>query len=128
VFTAEELHEELKKYDTIIRNQVVYFTELASSEKERFLERVYHFKRSKTFHYTRLEPSQEVEILISACAVQITFGLRKYKMPFFKDIYVLADQYHLGINQQDWVGHVNRQGIYLSWKHFLLGYSSNNDR
>ena len=69
----------------------------------------------------------EIEILISACAVQITFGLRRYKMPFFKEIQVLADQYQLGINQQEWIGHVNRRGIYLSWKHFLLGYSSNND-
>jgi len=128
VFTPTELHEELIHYDDIISKHIGYFTELTSLEKERFLERTFHFRQSKNFHYTGLEASDEIEILISACAVQITFGLRKYKMPFFEDIYVLADQYHLGLNQQDWIGHVTRSGIYLSWKHFLLGYSSNNDR
>jgi len=128
VFTPAELHQELIHYADIISKHIAYFTELTALETERFLERTYHFRKTKTFHYTGLEASDEVEILISACAVQITFGLRKYKMPFFKDMYVLADQYHLGPNQQDWVGHVNRDGIYLSWKHFLLGYDVNNDR
>ena len=68
----------------------------------------YHFRKSKSFIYTGLDPQEEIEILISACAVQITFGLRRYKMPFFKEIQVLADQYQLGINQQEWIGHVNR--------------------
>ena len=128
IYTPTELHAELIKYDEIISNHLVYFTELTALEKERFLERTFHFRKLKNFHYTGLDPSDEIEVLISACAAQITFGLTKYKMPFFKDIYVLADQYHLGANQQDWVGHVNRDGIYLSWKHFLLGYSNNNDR
>src|SRR5689334_4652984 len=88
VFTPAELHHELMKYDDIISKHLVYFTELTGLEKERFLERTYHFRKSKNFHCTGLEPSDEVEILISACAAQITFGLRKYKMPFFKDIYV----------------------------------------
>jgi len=127
VYTEAELRELLMKYQDIITKQLVYFTELTSLEKERFLERTYHFRLSKNFHYTELEADDEIEILISACAVQITFGLRKYKMPFFEDIYVMADQYHLGLNHQDWIGHVNSNGIYLSWKHFLLGYSSNSD-
>ena len=128
VVTEKELHDELMKYQDIITRQFVYYTELSQVEKERFLERVYHFRKSKKFHYTGLDPNLEIEILVSACAVQITFGLRKYRMSFFGEIFVVADQYHLGINQQDWVGHVNRIGIYLSWKHFLYGYSTNNDR
>ena len=111
VFTEKDLHEELLKYQDVISKQFVYFTELTTLEKERFLERVYHFRKSKKFHYTGLDTNPEIEILISACAVQITFGLRKYRMPFFTDIFVMADQYHFGFNQQDWVGHVNRTGI-----------------
>jgi len=127
IFTEKELHAELMRYAEIISKEFEYFRDLTDLEKERFLQRVYHFRKSKRFIYTGLDPQDEIEILISACAVQITFGLRRYKMPFFKEIHVLADQYQLGINQQEWIGHVNRTGIYLSWKHFLLGYSSNND-
>jgi Mlc titration factor MtfA (ptsG expression regulator) len=128
VFTEEELQSTLFQYETIISKHSLYYTELTELERERFLNRVYHFRKSKEFHYNGLLAADEIEILVSACAVQITFGLRKYKMPFFKDIYLLADQYQMGMQQQEWVGHVNRSGIYLSWKHFLLGYSANNDR
>src|SRR5206468_9367694 len=86
IFTPAELHAELMLYDDVIGKHLVYFTELTALEKERFLERTYHFRKTKHFHYSGLEPSGEVEILISACAVQITFGLGKYKMPFFNDI------------------------------------------
>ena len=128
VFTKEELNAELSHYDQILSNSIAYYNELNKPEKERFLQRVYQFMKSKKFHYTGLERDKNIEVLISACAVQITFGLRKFKMPFFKNIYVLADQYTMGLNSQNWVGHVNRLGIYLSWKHFLYGYASNNDR
>jgi hypothetical protein len=55
VFTEKELHAELMIYDAVISKQFVYFTELTLLEKERFLERVYHFRKSKKFIYTGLE-------------------------------------------------------------------------
>jgi Mlc titration factor MtfA (ptsG expression regulator) len=128
VFSEKEIQSTLFRYEGIISKHFLYYAELTDLERERFLNRVYHFRKSKQFHYDGLLASDEIEILISASAVQITFGLRRYKMPVFKDIYVLADQYRMGLQQQEWVGHVNRSGIYLSWKHFLLGYSANNDR
>src|SRR6516162_8387633 len=82
VFTPAELHQELLHYDDIISKHIGYFTELTALEKERFLERTFHFRRTKNFHYTGLDASVEIEVLISACAAQITFGLREYKMPF----------------------------------------------
>lgn len=49
-------------------------------------------------------------------------------MSFFRNIYIMADEYTYGFSVQPWIGHVNRKGIYLSWKHFLHGYSINTDR
>jgi MtfA peptidase len=123
-----ELKEELEVYRQLIVPHFTYFNELTNLGKERFLQRVFMFKRKKQFHYQGLEPEPQMPVLISACAVQITFGLRKYRMPFFKHIYVLPDQYTYGLNTQTWQGHVNRQGIHLSWKHFMHGYSVQGDR
>lgn len=61
-------------------------------------------------------------VLVSASAVQITFGLRAYLLPFFKKIYLTDDAYYSkdveGLN----VGHVSTTGIYISWKYFLEGF------
>jgi MtfA peptidase len=126
--TEDELRQELEKYSQYIVPHFNYFNELTDLGKERFLQRVFWFKRKKQFHYQGVEPEPQMPVLISACAVQITFGLRKYRMPFFKHIYVLPDQYTYGMNTSAWQGHVNRQGIYLSWKHFMHGYKVQGDR
>ncbi|HYF32922.1 MAG TPA: zinc-dependent peptidase [Chitinophagaceae bacterium] len=126
--SEEELREELNLCESFIVPHFTYFNELTTEGKERFLRRVYSFKKNKNFHYSGLDPEPQMPVLISACAVQITFGLRKYRMPFFKDIYVMADQYTYGLSRHPWIGHVNRRGIHLSWKHFMQGYTVHGDR
>jgi MtfA peptidase len=118
----------LQEYATIISRYFRYFNELTLPEQQAFLLRVHKFRNRKKFHYIGLEPQTEPEVLISAAAIQLTFGLKKYKFPFFKHIYITASEYTVGFNITPWAGHVNRQGIYISWKHFLQGYKSFNSR
>lgn len=126
--SEDELKQELEEYRQYIVPHFSYFNELTDLGKERFLQRVFWFRRKKQFHYERVLAEPQMPVLISACAVQITFGLRKYRMPYFKHIYILPDQYTYGLNTQPWQGHVNRQGIHLSWKHFMHGYKVHGDR
>lgn len=126
--SEEEVKEELEEYRRYIVPHFAYFNELTDLGKERFLQRVFWFKRKKQFHFQRMAPEPHIPVLISACAVQITFGLRKYRMPYFKNIFILPDHYRYGLNTQNWQGHVNREGIFLSWKHFMHGYSVHGDR
>ena len=62
-------------------------------------------------------------ILISAVAIQLTFGLDKYMLNYFNDIYVLKDDYHYGFYSRPFMGHVDQSGIYLSWDNFIKGIS-----
>jgi hypothetical protein len=48
-------------------------------------------------------------------------------MQHFKNIYILADAYRMDNDEELYIGHVAPEGIYLSWKHFLFGYSDNSD-
>jgi hypothetical protein len=57
---------------------------------------------------------------VSASAVQVTFGLKNYKMQHFKDIYVLADAYRMDDDEELYIGHVAPDGIYLSWNIFYM--------
>lgn len=118
---------EYNNYSFIIGSLFSYFNDLPEEEKKRFVARVHRFKESKKFHFIGLENSDDTSILVSASAVQVTFGLKNYLLSHFNDIYVLADAYKMEDDEELYIGHVAPEGIYLSWKHFLYGYSSKND-
>ena len=60
-------------YEAIISRVIPYFNQLNVSNKQRFLKRVYNFRNAKSFHFHGLAPEEEIEILISAAAVQVSF-------------------------------------------------------
>ena len=119
--------ENANVYAAIISRVMPYFGRLGDANKQRFLKRVYNFKKGKSFHFQGLNPSEEVEILISAAAVQVSFGLKNYRLPFFKEIYILSDAYQALNAQEMFIGHVSPSGIYISWKHFVQGFANYND-
>jgi MtfA peptidase len=108
-------------YHAIVAQHVKYYNRLSHDDQHRFLFRTYLFKKAKKFHYIEVEESTEMPILISATAVQLTFGLEKYLFNFFRDIYVLKDDYHYGFYSRPFEGHVDHSGIYLSWDKFIKG-------
>jgi Mlc titration factor MtfA (ptsG expression regulator) len=115
------------EYGPIISQYISYFNDLSDAGKKRFLERTIHFRSIKHFSYIGMEEKKEIPILISAAAVQITFGLEKYELPFFKNIYVTPDAYQRTGEKEIFVGHVSPEGIFISWKYFLKGYSDATD-
>jgi len=60
-------------------------------------------------------------ILISAVAAQLTLGLERFSLNYFRDIFVLEHDYHYGYYSLPFMGHVDGTGIYLSWDNFLKG-------
>jgi MtfA peptidase len=123
----KELAETIRFYHTTISKHIRYYAQLPDSGKLRFLKRVRYFKNSKTFHFTNMEPLQEIPVLVSAAAVQLTFGLRAYHLPFFKNIYILPDAYHTREFNELVVGHVSVHGIFIAWKYFQKGFENDTD-
>src|SRR5437773_3471382 len=115
------------EYNTIISQYISYFNELRDAANKRFIERTIHFQSIKSFSYIGMEERKEVPILISAAAVQLTYGFDKYELPFFKNIYVTPDAYLKTGEKEIFVGHVSPEGIYIAWKYFLQGYSDCTD-
>lgn len=114
-------------YSFIIGSLFSYYNDLPPDQKHRFVKRVYEFRKGKKFHFIGLENNEDTAILVSSSAVQVTFGLNNYLLSHFKDIYVLADAYHMDNDEELYIGHVAPEGIYLSWKHFIYGYSHKRD-
>lgn len=110
-------------YHSIVSRYIKYYNRLNLEEQRKFLFRVFQFEQSKHFHYIEVEESAEMPILVSAAAVQLTFGLEKFKLIYFDDIYILRDDYHYGFYSRPFMGHVDQTGIYLSWDNFIKGIS-----
>lgn len=119
--------ESANDYAAIIGRVLPYFVQLSDANKQRFLKRVYNFRKIKSFHFHGLEPREEIAVLVSAAAVQVSFGLKNYRLSFFTDIYILSDAYQAVNAKELYIGHVSPSGIYISWKHFVQGFSNYSD-
>lgn len=122
LFGAQEIY-----YRDLIARHIPYFHRLDTDQQNTFLFRTYLFQKSKKFHYVGVAQSPEIPILISAVATQLTFGLEKFMLNYFHDIFVLEHDYHYGYYALPFMGHVDSSGIYLSWNDFLQGIRNNKD-
>lgn len=106
-----------------------YYRHLTDKQRKVFDHRVATFLRGKKFvarHGMELTP--EVEALIAATAVKISFGLGAYRLPHFHTILVYPEEYFSTIRQQHHKGEVNAGGIIvLSWKAFAEGHADPDD-
>jgi len=114
-------------YSLIISRVLPYFNLLNESNKQKFLKRVYNFRKSKSFHFQGLYQQEEIMILISAASIQLSFGLKNYLLPFFREVYILSDAYQALEAKELYIGHVSPTGIYISWKYFVQGFADYND-
>lgn len=119
--------EVIRNYTYLIGSHIIYFNQLSPVQKLRFIKRVKAFMATKVFHYMGIAANPEIPILISASAIQLTFGLKNFHLSHFKNIYVLGDAYRMDEDEEYFIGHVEPEGIYLSWKHFLYGYAISDD-
>jgi len=107
----------------IVSRHIKYYNRLGLEDQRKFLFRTFLFMKGKSFHYIEVNESAEMPILISAVAVQISFGLDKFMLDYFTDIFVIKDDYHYGFYSRPFMGHVDQTGIYLSWDNFVKGIS-----
>jgi len=115
-FTDAELEKSLIKH-------LPYFTTLDKLQQQKFLKRLDKFIQRKTFVIHDESGFKEMPILISASAIQLSFGLKKYLLPIFREIHIYPDEfvnYHQSLRIV--IGNVSNNRINISWKHFLDGF------
>ncbi|NJK87403.1 MAG: zinc-dependent peptidase [Bacteroidales bacterium] len=107
-----------------------YYSKLNPEEKRLFIKRVNFFIINKKFSGREgFKITPEVKLLISATAIQVTFGLKHYLLPRFPVIFVYPDVYLNKITGNYHKGEVNEHGlIVISWKYFLQGYKDVTDK
>lgn len=120
----EAKHED---FDGLLCRYNPYYRSLNKMGRDRFLRRVLLFMEAKKFEYIDVEPDESMPLLVSAAAVQLTFGLEQYRLDYFRTIHILRDKYRYGPYNMPFEGHVSEDGIYLSWNHFIREFTDYSD-
>jgi MtfA peptidase len=125
VYYGDELDFPDEELSVILNKRFPFFTGLSPESKTIFLKRLQKFMNAKTFKIHDAKPFKEMPVLISATAIQLTFGLKKYLLPHFEFIHIYPQEFLRTRPILCFLeGNVSRRAINLSWKHFLNGYTN----
>lgn len=112
----------------VLSSKFSYYQRLSVENQSRFVNRVSRFISDKEFRALNFELTEEMIILISASAIQLTFGLDHYLFDHFSKIFIYPREFYSRLNKEYHRGETNLGGvIVLSWKHFSEGYNIPND-
>ncbi len=126
-FLKKELNP---RYKAILNSYFEYYLRLNDGHKRLFERRLQYFIDTKKFisRSNKLPLTDEMIVLISACAIQLTFGFPGIYFSHFYRILIYPNDYYSRITQKYHQGEVNRAGIIvLSWNNFLQGYAQKGD-
>lgn len=130
-YLAQRVKEQYDKkhnaYDAILKQYIPYYRKLDATLRDRFLKRTLIFRATKHFEFVEMQEEDHMSLLISAAAIQLTFGLEHYLLDHFNKIYIMKRDYHYGLFNIPFQGHVSEDGIYLSWNNFLNSYANYTD-
>lgn len=121
--------DDILRYAGYLRS-FTYYTQLTPRGKVRFMNRLVEFMIDKNWEAREgLELTEEMRVLISASAIQLTFGIEHYVFAHFHTIRVYPKAYYYKLTDQYFKGGASESGmISLSWKHFVEGYHDPVDR
>lgn len=111
-------------------NNYSYFKKLSRTGKEKFTERLINFIADKNFvGMNGFEVTDEMRVLISATAIQITFGLDIYILPHFHTIKIYPKIFFSKLMDAELKGGTSPGGVVmLSWKDFQEGHATLDDK
>ncbi|MBX2961015.1 MAG: zinc-dependent peptidase [Cyclobacteriaceae bacterium] len=112
-------------YREILLKYFPYYQRLSREHQNKFEHKLMHFILSKKFIPRQFDAvTDEMKLMIGACAVQLTFGLPQVYLRHFNKILIYPTDYYSSISKRFHKGEVNPAfgAIVLSWKSFVDGY------
>ncbi|MBL7924742.1 MAG: zinc-dependent peptidase [Bacteroidia bacterium] len=118
------------KLEPLLLGHLDYYRKLPEASRIKFMLRTLAFMQRKNFTgLENLEVTPDMKVLISASAVQLTFGLQDFLLEHFHSFIIYPDVYTSASTGRQHRGETSMKGmVVLSWKHFLEGYADSQDR
>lgn len=122
VYLGKNLNFSIAELKNILLKYHPYFEQLNSQLQETFIERLQAFMQQKIFIIHAKEGYKEMPVLLSAAAIQITFGHDNYLLPYFKYLQIHPEEYFAKNSIRVLAGHVHSNSITVAFNHLLKGY------
>ncbi len=120
-----------EKHILFLEKNFAYYQKLPEKSRRIFIHKLARFMSSKEFIARKMSVvTDEMKVLISASAAQLTFGFRGITFPYFYKIFVFPESFYNHTNKAYHKGEVNPRlkAIALSWKDFVEGYLEEDGR
>lgn len=124
---GKNLNISASQLDRILKKRFPYYRHLAEELQLRFLIRLQDFMKRKHFIIKNNEGVKEMPVLVSAAAIQLTFGLASYLFPFYKYIRIYPEEYFRENSFKVLAGNEQGNIISVAWNHFLNDYEKPDD-
>lgn len=114
----------------ILQNEFVFYKKLPQREKKYFEYRVANFISEYDFiAKEELVLTDQMKVLIAATSTMLTFGMKNYLFNVFQRVVIYPEEYYSTIEEVYHKGEFNprMRTLVFSWKHFLEGFSIDND-
>ena len=125
---GDKLQEEELRF---LENHLRYYHSLPNRSKQIFAQRVAYFRKAKKFvPREMIAVSWEMSLLISASAIQLTFGFPRVHLSHFQYILVYPGSFKSLATGNMHQGEVNpaMKAIVLGWRSFVEGYLKRDGR
>ncbi|MBS1751747.1 MAG: zinc-dependent peptidase [Bacteroidetes bacterium] len=127
VYNGNELEFSIEVLHAVLSKHFQFYNRLLDIDREKFISRLKKFIDNKIFVIHAKKGYREMPILISASAIQLTFGLRKYLLSHFNIIQIFPEAF-VGLEPfRILIGNVTGNTINIAWKQFLEGYKNKYD-
>jgi len=123
-FHGSELNLDNETLDHILSKRFCYYRELEPDLQVRFIYRLRDFMRKKHFIIKDKQGVREMPVLVSAAAIQLTFGLDNYLLPFYQYIRIYPEEYLSDHSFAILAGNVQNNVITIAWNQLLLGFEN----
>ncbi|MGH2563492.1 MAG: zinc-dependent peptidase [Ginsengibacter sp.] len=127
-YNGNELNFSNTDIVSALTKHLPYFTYLDFHDRQKFIERLNKFISGKIFKIHDSSGFKEMPILISATAIQLSFGLDHYLLPNFKFVNIYPRAF---VTVEPAIrfleGNVNGKNINISWNFFLKGFQFPDD-
>jgi MtfA peptidase len=128
VFSGKELNLTNEDLHNILIKRFHYYNELIPALKTRFINRLKVFMADRTFIIKDDSGFREMPVLVSAAAIQLSFGLKQYTLPFYQYIRIYPQEY---FSEKEFfkvlAGNVQDNVISIAWNHVMNSYEDRSD-
>ena len=116
--------------DTTLKKHLDYYSRLSVKGKARFVHRVTVLIRKKNWiGRDGLKLTDEMKVVTAAAAVQLTYGLRRYRFSNIRTFILYPTIFNVPMLKGKLRGGTSPGGtVMLSWRHLVEGYKDETDK